>query len=89
MISAWAGVRGYSRNIHDSENYVAVVYGLRGVFPLIQLNRAFTVGEDDNLPRPGFLGIKIGVLGFDRNNQRIDCCERRDAEMRDDELDGN
>ena len=82
-------MRRYSRSIHDSEDYVAIIDGLRGVFPLVELNRAFAVGKDDNLPRPCFLGIKVNVLGFDCNNQRIDCCDRRDAEMRDDELDGN
>ena len=87
-MSIWAGVRGYNENIHDSEDYVAIINGLRGVFPFVQLNRTFAIGEDDDLTRPGLLGRKVDVLGFDCNNQRIDRCAKRDA-MRDDDLDGD
>ena len=83
------GVRRYNRNVHDCENYVAIVNRLCGVFPFVKLDRTFAISEDDDLSRPSPLGGKIDVLGFDCNNQRIDRCVKRDAKMRDDDLDGN
>jgi hypothetical protein len=88
-MNIWAGARRYNSYIHDSEDYVAVVYGLRGVFPFVQLDRTFAISKDDDLARPGFLGREIDVLRFDCNNQCIDCCVKRGAKMRDDDIDGN